>query len=118
MWLKPKHGVDVRTMYNISTKTEALELFTFSEYDEILDNALLETGELYLIQNLVCDRKHRVTLDSNDRPTKKTKCGDLKPIVFIRFNTRMGKAKPVTLKALLDSGGSGCLVSEKYAKNH
>ena len=82
----------------------------------MLDNVLLEAGELYPIQNLVRDhRKHRVTSDSNDRPTKKKKCGDCKPIVFIRFNTRMGKAKPVTIKALLDSGGSGSLVSEKYA---
>ena len=31
-------------MYNVSSKTEALELFAFSEYDEILDNALLEVG--------------------------------------------------------------------------
>ena len=69
LWLNPKHGVDVCTMYNVSCKTEALELFTFSEYDEILDNALLEVGELYPIQNLVRDRKHKVTTDSNDRPT-------------------------------------------------
>ena len=116
MWLNPKHGVDIRTMYNVSSKTEALELFAFSEYDEILDNTLLEAGELYPIQNLVRDRKHGVTSDSNNRPTKKIKCSDLKPIVFVRFNTRMGKSKPVTLRALLDSGGSGSLVSEKYAK--
>jgi hypothetical protein len=116
LWLNPKHNVDERTMYNVTSKTEDLELFAFSEYDEILDNALLEAGELYPIQNLVRDRKNRVTSDSNDRPTKKIKCSDLKPIVFVRFNTRMGKAKPVTLRALLDSGGSGSLVSEKYAK--
>ena len=103
-------------MYNVCDKTEILESFAFSEYDEMLDNVLLEAGELYPIQNLVRDhRKRRVTFDSDEKPTKKTKCGDLKPIVFVRFNTRMGKAKPVTIKALLDSGGSGSLVSEKYA---
>ena len=42
---------------------------------------------------------------------------DLKPIAFVRFNTRAaGKPKPVTLKALLDSGGSGTLVNKKFAK--
>ena len=50
------------------------------------------------------------------KPSKRQKTEDLKPIVFVRFNTRLGKAKPVTLRALLDSGGSGSLVDEKFAK--
>jgi hypothetical protein len=29
----------------------------------------------------------------------------------------LGKAKPVTLKALIDSGGGGCLVDQKYRKH-
>ena len=41
---------------------------------------------------------------------------DLRPITFVRFNARRGKAKPVTLKALLDSGGGGSLVAAKFAK--
>ena len=36
--------------------------------------------------------------------------------MFVRFNTRVGKSKPVTLRALLDSGGSGSLVTEKFTK--
>jgi transposase InsO family protein len=38
-------------------------------------------------------------------------------MAFVRFNTRLGKAKPVTLRALLDSGGSETIVSTKYVKN-
>ena len=41
----------------------------------------------------------------------------MRPIAFIRFNSRVGKPKPITLKALLDSGGGGTLVSEKFVKN-
>ena len=41
---------------------------------------------------------------------------DLRPITFVRFNSRQGKPKPVTLRALLDSGGGGTLVTEKFAK--
>ena len=48
---------------------------------------------------------------------KKQKTKDLKPIVYVRFNTRSkGKPKPVTLRALVDTGGSGCLVAAEYAK--
>jgi hypothetical protein len=36
--------------------------------------------------------------------------------VHVRFNISLEKPKPVTLKALLDSGGSGSLVTEKFAR--
>ena len=32
---------------------------------------------------------------------------DLRPMTFVRFNTRLGKPKPITVKCLLDSGASG-----------
>ena len=41
---------------------------------------------------------------------------DLKPIVYVRFNSRQGKAKPVTLRCLLDTGASGTLVQAKHAR--
>ena len=40
----------------------------------------------------------------------------MKPIAFIRFNTQIGKPKPVTIRALLDSGGSESLVTSKFVK--
>jgi hypothetical protein len=39
---------------------------------------------------------------------------DMRPLAFVRFNTSLGKPKPVTIKALLDSGGSESLISKKY----
>ena len=41
---------------------------------------------------------------------------DRRPIAFIRFNSRSGKPKPITLKALLDSGAGGTLVSKAFMK--
>jgi hypothetical protein len=45
-----------------------------------------------------------------------TKTEDLKPTVFVNVNTRQGKSKPVILRALLDSGGSGSLVTEQFTR--
>ena len=50
------------------------------------------------------------------RPKKRQKTQDLRPVVYVRFNARKGKPKPVTLVALLDSGASSTLITEKYAK--
>jgi hypothetical protein len=41
---------------------------------------------------------------------------DMRPLTFIRFNTRRGKAKPVTIRALLDSGASESLVAAKHVQ--
>jgi len=50
------------------------------------------------------------------RPIKRPKTADLRPITFVRFNTSLGKPKPVTVKALLDSGGSESLATKKFVK--
>jgi cytochrome c len=39
---------------------------------------------------------------------------DMRPLAFVRFNTSLGKPKPVTIKALLDSGASESLINKKY----
>ena len=41
---------------------------------------------------------------------------DLRPVAHVRFNTRVRKPKPVTVKAPLDSGGGGTLVTESVAR--
>ena len=50
-------------------------------------------------------------------PHKKQKVTDVKPIVFARLNSCLGKPKPITLECLLDSGASGSLIAAKHATN-
>ena len=94
-----------------STFNEQLELFSldsekkFSSLDDCINTAYGE--ELFSIKDYI----------QGQRKPKKKKYLDKKPIVFVRFNTKhSGRPRPVTLRALLDSGASGCLVESKYAK--
>jgi hypothetical protein len=48
-------------------------------------------------------------------PKKKPKYQDVRPLAYVRFNPRLGKAKPITLKCSLDSGASGIILAGKYA---
>ena len=47
---------------------------------------------------------------------KRAKKQHLKPVTIVKFNSRLGKAKPIEILALLDSGGAGTLVTEAAAK--
>ncbi len=80
----------------------------FDCLDDCINAAHTHNGEMYSIMNHI--RGH-------SKPVKKQKTQQLKPLAFVRFNTRgAGKPKPVTIKVLFDSGGSGTLVTAKYAK--
>ena len=76
--------------------------------DDVLNLKYNEGDEIYSIAQFV--RGHVEPLK------KKPKTTDMRPVVFVRFNSRRGKVKPITLTALLDSGGSGCLISEEFTK--
>ncbi len=80
---------------------------THDSLDDALDDARSNSKDIFSFADLVRGRS---------QPKKRRKTGDLKPIVYVNFNSRMGKAKPVVLKALLDSGGSASLVCEKHAQ--
>ena len=99
-----------RELYDMSSREEIFQLDheRYSSIDECIDEARASSKELFSIADLI--RGH------GKPKKKKRKTCDLKPIVFVTFNTSLGKPKPVTLRALLDSGGSGSLVTEQYAK--
>ena len=63
--------------------------------------------ELFALSDYIRSQRHK-----RQRVTESSK--DLRPITFIRFNTRLGKPKPITIKALLDSGASGSLIHKRY----
>jgi len=75
----------------------------FTSLDDCID--LLRQTETFAIANLI-----------QDRSPKKQKIEDLRPTVFVRFNASLGKAKPVTIKALLDSRASDTTVEEQFSK--
>jgi len=100
------------------------DLFAYDEvkFDKAIDEYVnsVRNGEQYdnldsCINNSYKPEMCTIALLIRDRPrTKRQKLVNLKPIAFVRLNTRKGKPKPVTIKALLDSGAAGCLVSKKF----
>jgi len=79
----------------------------YNSLDECIDDTMTQNGEMFSLVNHVRGHKQN----------KRRKTRELKPMVFVQLNTRAaGKPKPVTIRALLDSGGSGTLLTEKYAK--
>jgi len=75
----------------------------FSDLDDCIDQSC--GTETFSVANLIRGRK-----------PKRQKTEDLRPTAFVRFNASLGKAKPVTVKALLDSGASDTTVNETFAK--
>ena len=102
-----KDKLDLNLSPTTTTCTE--ELFaldsqkSYNDLDECIDHSY--QTEMCSIASLIHGRK-----------PKCQKIQDLKPIAFVRFNTSLGKPKPVTIKALLDSGASATIVNEKFAK--
>jgi Retroviral aspartyl protease len=95
----------------LNSNADEQELFVtdkkYNTLDQCIDDVQMQSEKLFSIVNLIRDQP----------PKKKQKIKDLnKPIVFVRLNSRMGKAKPVTLKCLLDTGASGSLISKEHAK--
>jgi len=75
----------------------------FSDSDDCIDQSC--GTETFSIANLV-----------RGRQPKQQKTEDLRPMAFVPFNAPLGEAKPVTVKALLDSGASDATVNKKFAE--
>jgi hypothetical protein len=102
-------GDDSRYMRNSSSSDETMEEL-YSSLDECLDNKYFQSNDMMSIAQLVQGQQQQ--------PKKKRqKTSDLRPVTIVRFATKKGsRQKPVTLVALLDSGASSTLVSEKFVK--
>ena len=106
----PSIDMPISELFNLDSPSKYVRTPTattseINSLDECIDNA--RQKDLFSIADLI--RGHQ--------PRKRQKTVDKKPIVYIRFNTKSsGRPRPVTLRALLDSGASGCLVARKHAK--
>ena len=75
---------------NTSETSDQEEIF--ASLDDCIDVKIKEEEEFFSLKDLI----------RGGPQTKKRKTADLKPIVYLRFNSRhAGKPKVVTLKALL-----------------
>ena len=77
----------------------------YNSLDDCLDAANMQSEDLFSVASLVRD---------HPKP-KKQKTKDFRPLIYVQFNPRLGKAKPVTLKCLLDTGASASIIAAKHA---
>ena len=78
---------------------------SYDHLDKCIDDS--REGELFSIAQLL---KGQPLISA-----KRRKTAHLKPVAIVRFNTKLGKAKPATVLALLDSGGAESIISDKIA---
>ena len=102
-WQKPfapETNRIVHDMFAFHTKKPPRECDTF---DQCLDHS--QENDMFPIANLIRGQSMN--------QAKRVKTSHLRPASMVRFNTRLGKAKPVTIVVLLDSGGGESLITEQ-----
>ena len=77
---------------------------TYSDLDECLDDS--HQADCFPIRNFI----------RGQRPSKKTKTENLKPMVFVEFRKTRNRGRPLLMRALLDSGGAGSLMTKEVAE--
>ncbi len=108
---------------NISTSEEESSTSILDQLDAFVsemedDDAINdESKEIASLDQLLDQMSLATSVHSQNFKRQKTGINpsrDLRPIAFVRFNTRQGKAKPMWIRALLDSGASESIISKKF----
>ena len=104
-----------------SSFTSAPELFASDDTDSVTSDGSSHDQEFDSLDACLNASREQepcsiASLIRGQPKAKKQKARHLKPLAFVRFNTRQGKPKPVTIRALLDSGGSASLISAEFCK--
>ena len=97
------------------------ELYTLSDDDSsCASSSTVEPTEFTSLDQWLDAFALADHIRSPDNPAKRRRVDyderDMRPMAFVRLNTSLGKPKPVTIRALLDSGASETLVASKFVK--
>ena len=115
----PSDNLSSDTSYPYPTVSPILDAFALDEDNESVQSDLSELHFDSLDDAIDCYSLGKFIRSQNNR-NKRQRVDDVptdtRPMAFVRFNSRVGKAKPITLRALLDIGGGGTLVAEEFAK--
>ena len=111
----PKTKVETSFTYTMPSK---LEVNAYDNDSLSLDDDRDDAVEHHSLDQCIDASREQdmfsIAKHNRGHKQKRRETSDNKPIAFIRFNTRLGKAKPVTLRALLDSGGSESLITAQH----
>ena len=111
---------ELETNGNASNQRIAMpEVFSCSDEDSVSsDDSSCASGKCASLDTCLdaCALAEHIQSQRNKQRRMGHSEKDLRPVTFVRFNTRLGKPKPVTVKCPLDGGTSGSLIEAKFTK--